>query len=79
MNIDDLEKEMIKGCRRITDEELAEPDVTITFKSIDNLPGVIREDLRLYGNRFNKDGSISITLPAYKWREIEQIMKQLNS
>jgi len=58
--------------RRLTDEELAEADVTLvmTRAQYDALPAAVYEQLRLYVGR--DDGRrITYRVPAYLYREME--------
>ncbi len=64
---------------RLTAEELTEPDVTLTIPAGRALPREIWEDLRAccISARENPDGSSTIRLPAYRLREIEQRMREM--
>lgn len=62
--------------RRLTDEELAEPDITLRFRDKQASPEIIRE-LEPYGIHWGGLGGVhSVTIPAYKWRDVEALMNK---
>lgn len=66
--------------RKLTAEELAEPDVTLTISPgrWDRLvPEEVKRELRPFGNGFDGAGNYVIIIPAYRWRDIESLLRRL--
>jgi hypothetical protein len=64
---------------RLTPEQIREPDVTLTISPAkwERLPQQIAYELEPYGNGYDGEGNFVITIPGYRWSEIESVMWRL--
>ncbi len=59
--------------RKLTDKEIAEPDITLRFKD-GQVPREIIKELEPYGIEWGVKVH-KVTIPAYRWADIEGMMR----
>ena len=67
--------------RKLTTTELAEPDVefAIDLRKWSALPDDVRRDVQAYSTQVWHSGGYTLTMAAYRFRELEERVKTLGS